>query len=56
MTTLDNATITTNNGARTQIQAAGITKGRAARNAQKEFLETTVKKLTTGGIHYSAQG
>ncbi len=55
MTILDNATITTNNGARTQLQSAGITKWRAVREAQKEFLEETVKKIIKGGIHYSRE-
>ncbi|MCX6823629.1 MAG: hypothetical protein NT085_00680 [candidate division SR1 bacterium] len=54
MKAMDNLTITTNDGAKTNLQAGGLSKSRELRSTKKEILEETTKTLVGGGIHYSA--
>lgn len=56
MTALDHIEITTNNGAKTQLQAAGIDKWREVHALKKELLEKTIKSLILSWIHYSTTG
>ncbi|MFA7298480.1 MAG: hypothetical protein WC010_02430 [Candidatus Absconditabacterales bacterium] len=56
MTAIDNVEITTNNGAQTQLQAAGISKGREIHELKRELMENTIKSLILSGIHYSITG
>gem|GEM_PF-5455334 len=45
MKALDYVTITTNDGAQTNLQAAGISKSRELRSAKKDVMEDMTKHL-----------
>ncbi len=53
MTVIDHVEITTNDGAKTQLQAAGVDKWRETRALKKELLESTINSLIQTWIHYS---
>ena len=55
MKALDYVTITTNDGAQTNLQAAGISKSRELRSAKKDVMEDMTKHLIGWGIHFSAR-
>lgn len=56
MTAIDHVQITTNNGAKTQLQAAWVEKWWETRALKKELLENTIKWLILSWIHYSTTG
>lgn len=56
MTALDNVRITTNDGSRTQLQAAGVQKWRELNGLKKQILEQTLENLILSWIHYSKTG
>lgn len=56
MRAMDNITITGNDGAITQLQAAGIGKNRVVDTARNEILKQIIQSLVSGAIHYSKEG
>lgn len=56
MRALDHIEIIGNDGARTQLQAAGVEKWWETHALKKELLEQTIQSLILSGIHYSETG